>query len=78
MTLLPCSLDVCQECAVKHEPEMPHNAQSLYYQYRFYGNNGRWPTWDDAIEHCDETTKQQWIGELSKRGHWPIPEKETL
>lgn len=73
LTLLPCKPGVCQECAVDHPPEAPHNQQSLYYQYKFYGQHGRWPTWKDAIAHCDETTKGFWESELKRRGHWSEP-----
>lgn len=48
MMLLPPPPGTCPICAVKHDPTWPHNAQSLYYQYRFYGIRGRWPTWADA------------------------------
>jgi len=58
----------CPECAVKHDPAMPHNQQSLAYQYKFYDQNGRWPTWEDAMAHCDDNVKEQWRAELEKRG----------
>lgn len=66
--LLPPPPDVCQECAVDHVPEMPHNQQSLYYQYKFYRENDRWPTWKDAMAHCDEQMKEWWTCELRQRG----------
>lgn len=47
----------CPMCAVKHDPEMPHNQQSLAYQYKFYDEHGRWPTWHDAMEHCSKEIK---------------------
>jgi len=52
MTLLPPAGDVCQVCAVDHPWDQPHNQESLYYQYRFYAEHGRWPTWSDAMAHC--------------------------
>ena len=58
----------CPECAVKHEPEQPHNRDSLAYQYKFYDEYGRWPTWADAMAHCPESVKRHWIEELEKRG----------
>lgn len=74
MTLLPCKKGgVCQECAVDHRPEEPHNQQSLYYQYKFYGEHGRWPTWKDAIAHCNEVTQVMWEKELKRRGYWSEP-----
>jgi len=68
MMLLPPKPDVCQQCAVDHEPEQPHNQRSLYYQYWFYSQHGRWPTWKDAMSHCEDSIKSFWIRELDKRG----------
>lgn len=76
MMLLPCAKDVCQACAVDHKPEDPHNQQSLYYQYCFFGQHGRWPTWKDAIAHCDERTRQLWEHALRHRGCWSEPERQ--
>ncbi len=58
--LLPCAPDVCQECAMDHPHENPHNQQSLYYQMRFHAQHGRWPTWTDAMAHCTEPVRQHW------------------
>lgn len=58
----------CPECAVVHDPEMPHNQQSLTYQYKFYDKHGRWPTWKDAMAHCTEEMKQAWMEALAERG----------
>lgn len=66
--LLPPAPDVCQCCAVKHDPAQAHNQQSLYYQYWFYGQNGRWPTWADAMAHCSEEIKAKWIEGLRAAG----------
>jgi len=66
--LLPCAPGVCQDCAVDHDPTEPHNATSLYYQYKFYGAYGRWPTWVDAMAHCDAKTRTAWTAELKTRG----------
>lgn len=65
---MPPKPGVCQECAVDHPPEAPHNRESLFYQYYFYNKHGRWPTWEDAMDHCDEETKARWIKELTKQG----------
>ena len=67
-TLLPPKPGVCQECAVDHPEGRPHNKDSLYYQYYFYSKNGRWPTWNDAMSHCEEETKKIWSDELTKKG----------
>lgn len=74
MMLLPCKQGVCQECAVDHPPEVPHNQESLYYQYKFWGEHGRWPTWKDAIAHCDEDTQRFWKEELTRAGRWSEPQ----
>ena len=66
--LMPPAPDVCQECAVKHDPMMPHNRDSLYYQYAFYAKNGRWPTWADAMAHCPEEIKEYWTDALTEKG----------
>lgn len=68
MILLPPAPDVCQECAVDHKPDEPHNQQSLYYQMAFHMKHGRWPTWHDALAHCDERTRELWLIELRKLG----------
>ena len=67
-TLMPATPGTCAECAVKHDPAYPHNQQSLYYQYHFYGEHNRWPTWDDAMAHCNDQMKESWKMELRKRG----------
>lgn len=67
-TLLPPNKNVCQQCAVDHDPELPHNQQSVYWQYWFLSQHNRWPTWTDAIAHCTEDMKAFWIDELAKRG----------
>ena len=28
--------DTCPECAVVHDPQQPHNRDSLYYQYKIF------------------------------------------
>jgi hypothetical protein len=66
--LLPAPPGTCPECAVAHEPEMPHNAQSLHYQYHFYGRHGRWPDWRDAMAHCTQQMKTVWINRLTLMG----------
>ncbi|UNC91661.1 hypothetical protein [Candidatus Contubernalis alkaliaceticus] len=68
MMLLPPKPGVCQECATDHPSELPHNQQSLYYQYAFYAKHGRWPTWKDAMEHCSEEVKEMWIKALKEEG----------
>ena len=71
--LLAPSPDVCQECAVKHEPEQAHNKDSLYYQMQFRSKNGRWPVWKDAIAHCLPEIREVWEHEIKARGAWKEP-----
>jgi hypothetical protein len=66
--LLPPRPNLCQECAVSHLPEHPHNQQSLYYQTFFYMKHGRYPTWHDAMEHCSEEMKTLWLKHLRQMG----------
>lgn len=58
----------CPECAVKHPPDQPHNRDSLRYQYKFYDQYGRWPTWNDAMAHCTPRVKARWKAALEERG----------
>lgn len=68
-TLLPPAAGLCQACAVDHPPDMPHNKQSLYYQYWFYRqSNGSWPTWGDALAHCSPDVQAVWTKALLEKG----------
>jgi len=75
MQLLPPPPGVCPICATGHAPELPHNAESIYYQFRFYAIRGRWPTWADAVAHCTAEMKERWERELRYRGKWTAPEE---
>jgi hypothetical protein len=66
--LMPPPADCCQECAVKHDPTWPHNAQSFYYQFKFNALHGRSANWKDAMEHCTPEMKAFWTEELKKEG----------
>lgn len=68
MILAPPLAGTCPECAVNHDPAMPHNAQSLYYQYKFRQKHGRFPTWSDAMAHCAEDVRKLFIEALAKNG----------
>lgn len=68
MTLLPPAADKCQTCATAHEPTLPHNAQSLYYQMQFQMKHKRWPTWIDAMAHCTSFIRKHWTAELKGMG----------
>lgn len=67
----PEDAQACQTCGRRHEPDQPHDATHLHYQYSFYAAHGRWPTWKDAIAHCDAPTREAWEAELRRLGHWP-------
>ena len=69
MTLLGRTPEgTCPECAAKHASEEPHNKDSLAYQYKFYDQHGRWPTWEDAMAHCTDEVKKYWKQALRRRG----------
>lgn len=74
MMMLPAAPGKCPECAVKHEPGEPHNAESLFYQMKFHAEHGRWPCWADALAHCAEPLRKAWEDELRKRGAWKEPQ----
>ena len=75
MMLLPPAPGTCPVCAHPHPDREPHNATSLYYQYRFRFLRQRWPTWADASAHCSPTARRLWEQLLRKRGLWiPLPE----
>jgi len=66
--MLPAKPGTCPECAVKHDQEMPHNHRSLFYQYKFYNEHGRWPSWKDAMAHCSDEMKEFWHRRLRECG----------
>ena len=68
MMILPPKPGACNVCASFHQPGDPHNRDSLYYQMKFRQKNGRFPTWADAMAHCDEHVKKAWIEALAARG----------
>ncbi|GIP08809.1 hypothetical protein J1TS5_09790 [Paenibacillus macerans] len=59
---------LCQKCRKKHDPQHPHNQDSLYWKFTFFEKHGRWPTWTDAMEHCSDEVKSQWIKVLKQKG----------
>ena len=64
----PLNPYLCKECGVDHDPELPHDACQLCYQYYIYQREGRWGTWADAMAHCDEETKKIWTEEIRLMG----------
>ncbi|MBT9133132.1 MAG: hypothetical protein DDT33_01663 [Firmicutes bacterium] len=76
--VLPPRPGVCQECAADHSPDEPHNKNSLYYQMAFHARSGRWPTWEDAMAHCEEETKELWREELKLYGELDQEKKDNV
>lgn len=68
MKLLPPRPGVCQECAMDHKPDFPHNPQSLYYQTKFGMQHDRAATWVDAMAHCSDEMKSFWKTILTEKG----------
>lgn len=58
----------CSQCFIEHHPAFPHDAQSLQYQYRFNAEHGRWPTWEDAMAHCDDEVYEAFREGLAAQG----------
>lgn len=69
-TLMPLdtSNGECSQCGQVHEPDWPHNRDSLHYQYAFYAEHDRWPTWADAMAHSPALVRAIWTEELHKIG----------
>lgn len=65
--LLPPAPGVCQECARDHDPRLPHDQQSMFWQYSFYGKHGRWPSWEDAMAHCEPEIWLSWLVALLRQ-----------
>lgn len=68
MMLLPPHKDLCQTCAVKHTPENPHDASSMFFLVKFKMENNRDGTWEDALAHCKDDIKNVWRRELKALG----------
>ncbi len=54
----------CRVCATEHPMDFPHNKESMFYQRAFFQKHGRHPTWADAVAHCQEPLKSQWLAAL--------------
>lgn len=66
--LLPPHPEKCQECATEHDPELPHNKMSLFYQVKFNLDHQRSATWIDAMAHCSEEIKKHSTEALTELG----------
>lgn len=74
-SLLPAAPGRCPECASEHPPEQPHNRDSLFYQIKFHQEYGRYPTWNDAWQHCTPEMQRTWRKALWEIGI-DVPEEE--
>ena len=66
--VVPPSPGTCPVCATKHDPKEPHDRDSLYYQNSFRKRHRRFPTWADAMAHCEEGVKADFKKRLEYRG----------
>lgn len=66
--LLPPREGACSQCAKEHEPDLPHDWQTLYWQYAFYAEHDRWPLLADAFAHCDDAMYELWREALAQHG----------
>lgn len=53
----------CKVCATFHAPDLPHDRDSLYFVIQFRRRYKRFPTWDDAMAHCDTATRKAFCAE---------------
>lgn len=58
----------CRKCATIHDPDQPHDRDSLYYQNWFRKRHKRFPTWTDAMAHCSDEVKAAFTATLARRG----------
>lgn len=73
-------LGTCPVCATVHDKHEPHDLNSLYYQNQFFKAHRRFPTWADALHHCDPMMKAMWCEKLKKAGIevvFPSEQEET-
>lgn len=66
--VVPPAPGSCPICATRHDPKEPHDRDSLYYQNCFRRKHKRFPTWEDAVDHCSETVKADFKKKLARRG----------
>lgn len=66
--LFPPAPEDCQECARHHEPDQPHDPQSLYWRTKRNIEGRSAPTWKEAMEHCSPEMKAAWVEALAEKG----------
>lgn len=59
---------VCPTCASPHVSDCMHDAASVYYRIKFMKENGRMPTYKDAMAHCSAQMQDSLAFELKKYG----------
>ena len=76
--IMPPPAAACQICGKHpaHHKNAPHDAQSIYFQYAFFSEHARWPTWKDAVAHCPPEVRKVWEKELRLRGAWTEPQED--
>ena len=73
IAIIPKREGTCPECAVWHDPKMPHLLGSMYYQVHFRQKHGRFPTWADAMAHCAKPMQHEILAWLKEKG---VPEED--
>jgi hypothetical protein len=58
----------CPVCATQHPDSHPHDKDSLYYQFKFSAEWGRFPSWRDAMAHCSDEIRAEIGLLLSENG----------
>ena len=76
--VVPPSPGTCPICATMHDPGKPHDRDSLYYQNWFRRKHKRFPTWEDAMSHCKDDVKKDFIKRLARRAITLNEDKEGL
>lgn len=68
--VLPSASNCCQVCGQIHPDTEPHDPTALKYQMLFAANHpqGKSPTWEDAMAHCEEDVKTKWRRTLKTVG----------
>jgi hypothetical protein len=65
--VVPPMPGTCPVCAAKHRKDAPHDKNSVYFQNWFYHRHRRFPTWEDAMEHCSEKTKASFREKIRRK-----------
>lgn len=58
----------CPVCGTAHNQTTPRDRESILYQYKFYEEHRRIPTWKDAMAHCEPDIQEQWQQALMEKG----------